>query len=35
VKFTGRDGTVKISDDDKTKYTVAFTNDGTVKVRRP
>lgn len=34
VKFTGRDGTVTMRDEDeKTKYTVAFTNDGKVKVR--
>src|SRR5262249_58093910 len=34
VKFTGRDRTVTMRDEDeKAKYTVAFTNDGKVKVR--
>ncbi len=34
VEFTGRDGTVTLRDEDeKSKYTVAFTNDGKVKVR--
>ena len=32
VKFQGRDGTVLIPDD-KTKYAVAFANDGNVSVR--
>src|SRR5215467_15652713 len=34
VKFTGRDRTVTMRDEDeKAKYSVAFTNDGKVKVR--
>src|SRR5262245_56554332 len=34
VKFTGRDRTVTMRDEDeKAKYTVAFTNDGKLKVR--
>ena len=32
VKFQGGDGTV-LTPDDRTKYTVAFTNDGYVRVR--